>query len=104
MLNSRIPSWQFASSKKLEKLSGDLYCIQQCHEESLCDYVGRFNYKKVSIPFCNQETAVDAFQKGLLPDGELYKDLTKFNCSTMEDVLARAWTEIRWEEDELYII
>ncbi|KAL5564706.1 hypothetical protein UlMin_027870 [Ulmus minor] len=93
---------QFASSKKLEKLSGDLYRIQQRRTESLRDYVGRFNREKVSIPFCNQETAADAFRKGLLPDEELYKDLTKFNCSTMEDALARAWTEIRWEEDELH--
>ncbi|KAL5573698.1 hypothetical protein UlMin_023295 [Ulmus minor] len=86
---------QFASSKKLEKLSGDLYRIQQRRTESLRDYVDRFNREKVSIPFYNQETAADAFLKGLLPDGELYKDLTKFNCSTMEDALARAWTEIR---------
>ena len=80
----------FASSKKLETLLGDLYCIQQRRTESLRDYVGRFNREKVSIPLCNQETAVDAFRKGLLSDGELYKDLTKFNCSTMEDALARA--------------
>ena len=45
---------QFASSKKLEKLSGDLYCIQQRCTESLRDYVGRFNREKVSIPFCNR--------------------------------------------------
>ncbi|KAL5575504.1 hypothetical protein UlMin_017203 [Ulmus minor] len=75
---------QFASSKKLEKLLGDLYCIQQRRTESLRDYVGRFNREKVSSPFCNQETAADAFRKGLLLDGELYKDLTKFNCSTMD--------------------
>lgn len=86
---------QFASSKKLEKLSGDLYCIQQCHSESLRAYVGRFNCEKVSIPFCNQETIVDAFRKGILPDRELYKELTKFNCTSMEDILARAWVEIR---------
>ncbi len=52
--------------------------------------MGWFNKEKVSIPFCNQETAVDVFRKGLLPDEELYKDLTKFNYSTMEDALARA--------------
>ncbi|KAL5546684.1 hypothetical protein UlMin_006371 [Ulmus minor] len=62
---------QFASSKKLEKLSGDLYRIQQRRTESLRDYVGRFNREKVSIPFCNNETAADAFRKGLPPDGEL---------------------------------
>ena len=93
---------QFTSSKKLEKLLGDLYHIQQRHTESLRDYVGWFNKEKVSIPFCNQETAANTFRKGLFPDGELYKDLTKFNYSTMEDALARAWNEIRWEEDELH--
>ena len=93
---------KFASSNKLEKLSGNLYRIQQQCTELLRDYIGRFNREKVSIPFCNQKTAADAFRKGLLPDGELYKDLTKFNCSTMEDALAWAWTEIRWEEDELH--
>ena len=31
---------QFASSKKLEKLSGDLYRIQQQHTESLGNNVG----------------------------------------------------------------
>ena len=87
---------QFDSSKKLEKLFGDLYHIQQRRTKSLRDYVGRFNREKVSIPFCNQETAADAFCKSLLPDGELYKDLTKFNCSTIEDALPRAWTEISW--------
>ncbi|KAL5550200.1 hypothetical protein UlMin_000376 [Ulmus minor] len=89
---------QFASNKKLEKLLGDLYRIQQRRSEPLRDYVGQFNREKVRIPFCYQETAIDAFQKGLLPDGELYKDLTKFNCTSMEDFLARAWVQILWEE------
>ena len=44
---------QFASSKKLEKLSGDLYHIQQQRTESLRDYVGHFNREKVYIPFYN---------------------------------------------------
>ncbi|KAL5547439.1 hypothetical protein UlMin_002670 [Ulmus minor] len=83
---------QFSNSKKLGKLLSDLYRIQQRRTELLRDYVNRFNREKVSIPFCNQETAADAFRKGLLPEGELYKDLTKFNYSTMEDALARAWT------------
>ena len=52
---------QFTSSKKLEKLSSDLYRIQHRRTESLRDYVGHFNREKVSIPFCNQETAADAF-------------------------------------------
>ena len=79
---------QSASSKKHEKLSGNLYHILQRRNELLCDYVYHFNQEKVFIPFCNQETTVDAFWKGLLPDSELCKNLTKFNFTTMEDVLA----------------
>ena len=56
----------------------------------------------MTVPFCHQETVVDAFRKGLLRDGELYNELTKFNCTFMEDALARAWVQIMWEEYELH--
>ncbi|KAF2557525.1 hypothetical protein F2Q68_00015679 [Brassica cretica] len=36
---------------------------------------------------------------GLLPDWDLYKELTKYQCKTMEDVLSRAWAHVKWEED-----
>ncbi|XP_031264686.1 uncharacterized protein LOC116123039 [Pistacia vera] len=91
---------QFASSKKLEKLSADLYRVYQKRGEPLKEYVSRFNKEKISIPSCNPEAAVDAFRKGLLPDGELYKELTKLGCTMMEDALARVVIHIRWEEDE----
>ncbi|KAF2609202.1 hypothetical protein F2Q68_00043105 [Brassica cretica] len=35
---------------------------------------------------------------GLLPDGGLYKELTMYPCKTMEDVLSRAWAQVKWEE------
>ena len=35
----------------------------------------------------------------MLPDGDLYKELTKYQCKTMEDVLSRAWAHVKWEED-----
>ncbi|KAF3561303.1 hypothetical protein DY000_02017259 [Brassica cretica] len=35
----------------------------------------------------------------MLPDGDLYKELTKYQCKTMEDVLFRAWDQVKWEED-----
>ncbi|XP_031260928.1 uncharacterized protein LOC116119123 [Pistacia vera] len=93
---------QFTSRKKLEMLFGDLYQIRQHHNELLREYVGHFSHEKVSIPYCNQETVIDAFKKGLLPDGELYKELINFNYTTMEDILAGTWIEIRWEEDEVH--
>ena len=81
---------QFASSRKLEKESDDLYGIVQRRGESLRDYVGHFNKEKVSITNCNIHTALLALRKGLHHDSDLYKELTKYPCRTMEDVLAKA--------------
>ncbi|XP_031283776.1 uncharacterized protein LOC116142492 [Pistacia vera] len=91
---------QFASSKKLEKLSADLYKVYQKKGELLRKYVSIFNKEKIFIPSCNPEIAVNAFRKGLLSEGELYKDLTKLDWTTMEDTLARAVIQIKLEEDE----
>ena len=42
---------QFATNKKLEKLSRDLYCIQQRRYDPLRNYVGQLNREKVTISF-----------------------------------------------------
>ncbi|KAF2548772.1 hypothetical protein F2Q70_00022569 [Brassica cretica] len=55
--------------------------------------------EKVAIPECSIPTAISDFKRGLLPDGDLYKELTKYQCKTMEDVLYRAWAHVKWEED-----
>ncbi|KAK0593431.1 hypothetical protein LWI29_036512 [Acer saccharum] len=95
---------QFASSCKLEKQSDDLYTITQRPGENLRTYVGRFNREKVQISHCNQATTIYAFRKGLRFDSNLYKELTKYPCRAMEDVLAKAWAQIKWEEDEANFI
>ncbi|CAA7032152.1 unnamed protein product [Microthlaspi erraticum] len=88
---------QFASSRNIERTADDLYEVIQKRGEPLRDYVGRFNKEKVSIPACVTSTAISAFKRGLLPDSDLYKELTKYQCRTMEDVLSRAWAQIRNE-------
>ena len=90
---------QFASSWNLEKTSDSLYEILQHRAEPFRDYIARFNQEKVLIPKCNVTTTISAFKRGLLPDGNLYKELTKYQCKTMEDVLSRAWAQVKWEED-----
>ncbi|XP_056864073.1 uncharacterized protein LOC130511210 [Raphanus sativus] len=90
---------QFASSRNLEKNSDDLYEVLQHRNEPLRTYIARFNQEKVAIPECNADTAISAFKRGLLPEGDLYKELIKYTCRTMEDVLSRAWAQVRWEED-----
>ncbi|XP_056848904.1 uncharacterized protein LOC130499036 [Raphanus sativus] len=90
---------QFASSRDLEKNLDDLYEILQHRNEPLCSYIARFNQAKVAIPECNADTAISAFKRGLLPEGDLYKELIKYECMIMKDVLSRAWAQVRSEED-----
>ncbi|XP_074314624.1 uncharacterized protein LOC141649848 [Silene latifolia] len=67
---------QFASSRRTQKQPSDLYRIVQEIEESIKDYVIRFNAEKVAIRGCDTSTVVNAFQQGLDKDSDLYKELT----------------------------
>ncbi|XP_074290388.1 uncharacterized protein LOC141617113 [Silene latifolia] len=90
---------QFASSRKPEKQTSDLYQIVQGFEESTRDYLNRFNKEKVSILRCDIATAIQAFRRGLHQDSELYKDLTMHPCTTFEEVQSKAIAVMRLEED-----
>ena len=90
---------QFPSSRDLEKPFDSLYEVLHNRAEPLRGYIARFNQEKVAIPECSIPTAISAFKRGLLPDGDLYKELTKDQCKTMENVLSRAWAQVKWEED-----
>ncbi|XP_021767502.1 uncharacterized protein LOC110731890 [Chenopodium quinoa] len=90
---------QLASSRKIEKQSSDLYRVVQRHGESLRDYLNRFNREKIGIHKCDAPTTIDAFKRGLLDHSELYKELTKYPCTTFEDVQAKAMAQVRFEED-----
>ncbi|XP_074298564.1 uncharacterized protein LOC141629465 [Silene latifolia] len=94
------PEKEFASSRKLEKLSSDLYRIVQRFEESTRDYLARFNVEKISIPRCDSTTTVNTFRRGLHRDSDLYKDLTKHPCATFEEVKQMAEATYRLEEDK----
>ncbi|XP_074297479.1 uncharacterized protein LOC141628206 [Silene latifolia] len=90
---------QFASSRKPEKKTSDLYRIVQGFEESTRDYLNRLNKEKVAIPRCDIATSIQAFRRGLHQDSDLYKDLTKHPCTTFEEVLTKAIAVMRLEED-----
>ena len=91
---------QFASSRKLEKQSSDLYHVIQRSNETLREYLNRYNKEKVSIPHCDVPTSIQAFRQGLVRGSELYRELTKYPCLSFEDVQAKAMAQIRLEEDE----
>lgn len=37
------------------------------------------------------------FRKGLLRDSDLFKELVKYSCSTMTDILNKIDAQIKWE-------
>ncbi|XP_074291776.1 uncharacterized protein LOC141618574 [Silene latifolia] len=95
---------QFASSKELEKRFSDLYRITEKSDEILKVFLARFNKEKVSIPMCDVGTAVEAFRQGLLPNSDLYGELTKYPFHSFEDVQAKTLAYIRPEEDKSYTV
>ncbi|XP_013727567.1 uncharacterized protein LOC106431304 [Brassica napus] len=78
----------------LPKQSREATMCKGFHSDRTCPAM-----EKVAVPECNIPIAISAFKRGLLPDGGLYKELTMYPYKTMEDVLSRAWTEVKWEED-----
>ncbi|XP_074314745.1 uncharacterized protein LOC141649981 [Silene latifolia] len=90
---------QFASSRRTEKQTSDLYRIVQGPEEATRDFLNRFNREKVAIPRCDIATAIEAFRQGLRQESDLYKDLTKYPCTTFEEVQTKAIAVMRLEED-----
>ncbi|XP_038704656.1 uncharacterized protein LOC120014086 [Tripterygium wilfordii] len=90
---------QFSSSRKIHKCSDDLYRLPQRVGESLRDFLSRFNTEKVSIPYCDPGTTIQALRSCLLPDGEFYEELTKCDVRSYEEALMKATVFVRWEED-----
>ena len=90
---------QFPSSRDLEKPFDSLYEVLHNRAEPLRGYIARFNEEKVAISEYTSPTVISAFKRGMLLDGDLYKELIKYQCKTMEDVLSRAWAQVKWEED-----
>ncbi|XP_021857354.1 uncharacterized protein [Spinacia oleracea] len=92
---------QFASSRQLEKQTSDLYRLVQGPTESVRDYFNRFNCEKISIKNCDVRTAIEAFKRGLIPNSELYREITKYPCATFEEVRSRVTAQMRIEDDEV---
>lgn len=78
---------QFVSTRKLEKKVDDLYEFLQHWVDPLRSYIARFNQEKISIPGCNTSTAISAFKRGMLRDGDLYKKLIKYQCKNVQCIV-----------------
>ncbi|XP_074317369.1 uncharacterized protein LOC141653486 [Silene latifolia] len=92
---------QFASSRKPQKHTGDLYRIVQGANETIGEYNTRLNNEKVAVRECDVSTAVESFRRVLHHESDLYKQLTMHPCHSFEAVQERAAAAIRLEEDIL---
>ncbi|KAJ9535060.1 hypothetical protein OSB04_un001867 [Centaurea solstitialis] len=76
---------QFASSRKMEKQTSDLYYVVQ-----------------KTVKNCNVKTAIEAYKRGLDNSSELYMDLTKYPPENFDDVRARTLAHMRIEDDAIF--
>ncbi|KAJ9547104.1 hypothetical protein OSB04_019647 [Centaurea solstitialis] len=93
---------QFASSRKMEKQTSDLYYVVQKIGETIRDYFNRFNTEMIEVKNCDVRTAIEAYKRGLDTSSELYTDLTKYPPENFDDVRARTLAHMRIEDDAIF--
>ncbi|KAJ9546886.1 hypothetical protein OSB04_019429 [Centaurea solstitialis] len=93
---------QFASSRKMEKQTSDLYYVVQKPGETIRDYFNRFNTAMIEVKSCDVKTAIEAYKRGLDDSSGLYLELTKYPPENFDDVRARTLAFMRIEDDALF--
>ena len=66
------------------------------------EYITRFNKENVVIINPNVETIINAFGNWVHYGSDLYKELTRYLCKSFEDIMAKPWAQIRWDESKVY--
>ncbi|XP_020202631.1 uncharacterized protein LOC109788346, partial [Cajanus cajan] len=97
---SRLFMAQFAANKKKPPITSDLFDLKQQREESLKDFMQRFNEVALRIASLDERMAVIAFEKGLR-SGAFDIALKRANCQTMSEVRAFALSHIKTEEGQI---
>ncbi|XP_020206976.1 uncharacterized protein LOC109792010 [Cajanus cajan] len=97
---SRLFMAQFTANKKKPPITSDLFDLKQQWEESLKDFLQRFNEVALRIASLDERMAVIAFQKGLR-SGAFDIALERANCQTMSEVRAFALSHIKTEEGQI---
>ncbi|KAJ9551982.1 hypothetical protein OSB04_016027 [Centaurea solstitialis] len=93
---------QFASSRKMEKQTSDLYYVVQNSGETIRDYFNRFNAEMIEVKNCDIKIAIEAYKRGLDDSSGLYLDLTKYPPENFDDVRARTLAHMRIEDDAIF--
>ena len=87
------------SNRRRERTTGDLLSVKQGENESLRDYIGRFNVEAVSIPRLQQDEAVLALMIGLKEGSPFRNYLGRNSYTSLGPVIGKANDYIRGEEN-----
>jgi len=90
-------SQQFSASRHRKVSSNNLFNMRQGQNESLWDYLARFNDSTIEVSNPNHELFVGAFQNGLRA-GQFNESLSQKLAESMEEIMARAECYINGEE------
>ncbi|KAL0453042.1 UNVERIFIED_CONTAM: hypothetical protein Slati_1282300 [Sesamum latifolium] len=88
---------QVDSSQNLRKTELSLFVVRQKDNETLKEYLQRFNAAALEVPSAKQEVKASAFSQGLM-DGDFFKFLAKKPVSKFDALLARAAKYINMED------
>jgi hypothetical protein len=91
---------QFSAGRHRKVPATSLFNVCLGHNESLRDYLTRFNDTTIKVINRNQEVFVGAFQNGLRA-GQFNESLAQKTADSMEEIIARADCYIKGEESNV---
>ncbi|XP_073033901.1 uncharacterized protein [Primulina eburnea] len=92
---------RFASNKRHQKNYWSMFVMKQQENETLREFVKRFNSAALEIPADTPNIMISAFTQGLR-GGEFFKSLVKKPPSSYDDLLSRAEKYINLEDAQRY--
>ncbi|XP_042423390.1 uncharacterized protein LOC122011007 [Zingiber officinale] len=90
----------FASSRRHQKMSVNLFSLKQGPREALRAYIQRFNQTALDIPAVSSEVLVNAFTKGLV-EGEFFRSLIRRPPKDFAHLQRKATKYINVEEAQV---
>ncbi|CAL8077952.1 unnamed protein product [Prunus armeniaca] len=92
---------EYTSYRSIKKNPDHLFNLHKKSNESLRDYIKRFQAERANIVGCDDQIAFSAFKRGLPTECELYRELTIYPRQTLVEVFAIAERYALWDDDRI---
>ena len=87
------------TNRKIERDCGYLFSVKQRSDESLKDFVQRFNRAMLEVPAVDTRVVAAAAVQGVLANSSFHLSITKLKFVSMEQFIAKAEKYILQEEN-----